>query len=404
MNRTTVWALRRLLRGLMAVVLVVASLMAQPGGSEAEGGKGELIESAASSFTRTPELTEATAVPASTDRLTDVVLYPGPVDVPDAIVPAIKRALIDGGSEEAKPAYSITNLECDAQFCIASFVGFNQLLDSVAGRIEWTLSDASELGALVVARSLDGTYRGARAGSKHYADLVDGSTSGIAARLRDSSRLMALRSTAPRETRRFPWQDGKKMKYGERGLHTGGYAETVAPGWVGIDFVSDGDTSAGHADAKVYAAESGRLEWVCSGGANGDGTTVAFRIGSSETSKDGLIYAHLKPGSVPFHQGQPVARGDDLGELVPGAFKAGNCGYQWNQTGSNFHLHFAFPYTTSFEIGGWKINPLPNPQTGKAVPITSTDDLAVCNVGSYCLIDRNSGTPPGPEHQTSASL
>ena len=183
--KSFVW--RRLLRGVMAAALLVASLTVQPVGSVAEGGA-----PVADSHSRPAPSVRSSALTDTFTNIgtgTDIVLYPGTVDVPDAIVPAIKRALRD--VKVPMPAYAITNLECDPDFCIASFVGFKELLVSVAGKIEWTLSDASELGALVIARGLDGMYRGARTGSDSYLDLVSGSTSGIAARLRDSSRRLS---------------------------------------------------------------------------------------------------------------------------------------------------------------------------------------------------------------------
>ncbi|MCX6019393.1 MAG: NBR1-Ig-like domain-containing protein [Chloroflexi bacterium] len=185
--------------------------------------------------------------------------------------------------------------------------------------------------------------------------------------------------------------------YGSRGIHRGEFLSY--PGWVAVDFVSDGDVARGHADTGVYASEGGTLAWICGDiprVGNGDGTTVAFKIGTSANSNDGLIYAHLKPGSVPYQH--VFAAGEKLGELVVGNFPAGRCGYQLQQYDPKFHLHFAFPWSSSFEIDGWRISPPAAPLDGDKTVWTSVHDGRICEVGFFCLTNTEGDTsvPGGP--------
>jgi hypothetical protein len=99
-------------------------------------------------------------------------------------------------------------------------------------------------------------------------------------------------------------------------------------GWKAVDFLSDGNTSAGHAPNRLLAAASGSISYVCR-----DGTSVVIRIG-------GLLYAHLLDnGNLTI--GHYFDQGDEIGQLRAGSFND-NCG--WASQGADwFHVHWGFP-------------------------------------------------------------
>lgn len=133
------------------------------------------------------------------------------------------------------------------------------------------------------------------------------------------------------------------MQYGTLGLHDNGFPGVV-DGWKAVDFLSDGNTGAGHAPNRLLASAAGSISYKCSP-SSGQYTT-AIRIGD-------LMYTHLlNSGSLYF--GRSVSQGDELGQLMSGSFTE-YCGYA-SQGAGWFHVHWGFPNTGSFEAGGWSLS------------------------------------------------
>lgn len=139
---------------------------------------------------------------------------------------------------------------------------------------------------------------------------------------------------------RFPWQSGTKMQYGILGVHDNGFSSVVS-GWKAVDFLSDGNTGAGHAPNRLLAAATGSIGYVCN-----DGTSVAIRIGD-------LFYTHLLYNGN-LYPGKSFSQGNEIGQLRSGSF-SGNCGYA-SQGGNWFHVHWGFPNTGSFQVEDWTLS------------------------------------------------
>jgi Tol biopolymer transport system component len=130
------------------------------------------------------------------------------------------------------------------------------------------------------------------------------------------------------------------MYYGVLGVHNAGFASIVG-NWKAVDFLSDGDTSVGHAPNRLLAAAPGTISYVCR-----DSLSVAVLV-------DDLLYVHLLDNSK-LTLGYTFDRGEEMGALKTGSFND-SCGYAY-QGADWFHLHWGFPDTGSFEAGGWTLD------------------------------------------------
>lgn len=203
----------------------------------------------------------------------------------------------------------------------------------------WRLEDATWVGLVLMTHSAEGAWRSAVQGTSGYETLlasIPDSTLSASAKMSLSPTRRLLAAT---EAYRFPWASGYSMQYGVLGVHDGGFASLG--GYKGVDFLSDGDTAAGHAPNQLLAAASGAINYVCN-----DGLNIAIRIGD-------LMYLHLNYPNANLVVGRAFNQGDVLGPLRTGSF-SGNCGYA-NQGANWFHVHWNFPNTGSFQAGGWTL-------------------------------------------------
>ncbi len=257
---------------------------------------------------------------------------------------ALNRALADrnAGSPHAT-RYAITDMRAvdrgDAAWRILSIVGLAGVTDG--GR--WNIEDHGVWFGLALARqNTNGAWAAAVQGSAAFNDLLnhippDALSLSLRQRLARSTGAL----TTPATPVRFPWQPGTRMLYGELGVHPNGFP-TVASGWQAVDFLSDGDTGAGHAPNSVYAAAPGVVDYVC----RDDGRQVSFRAG-------GFFYTHLVD-HADIYVGRAIAQGETLGALKTGTFVF-ECGYAWQEPGW-FHLHWGFPSATQMNVEGWTLS------------------------------------------------
>jgi hypothetical protein len=142
----------------------------------------------------------------------------------------------------------------------------------------------------------------------------------------------------------FPWQAGKKMMYGERGVHGGGFGISGA---VGVDWVGGDRSGDDVASNIVYASTSGTVINTCV-----DNTSSAVLIESSTGEKVG--YYHLIVSSEP-DIGDTITRGQPIGRLRYGTFND-TCGWA-SQQSYNYHLHWVIvPSGGYFRAEGWVLN------------------------------------------------
>ena len=264
----------------------------------------------------------------------EITLVAGTVDVDVGVESAVRQALFQ--AHDAIPAanyHSISDIQTADSWLFVSVVGL-QALDA---DLDWNLDDAIWAGLVLLRQDESGHWTGAVEGAEEFSLLLaDVPEEGL-----DASSKQDLdplrRPLIPASAYRFPWQSGSSMQYGVRGVHDAGFFS----GWKAVDFLSDGNTGAGHAPNRLLAAASGSISYVCR-----DGASVAIRIGD-------LLYAHLLDnGNLTI--GHHFNQGDEIGQLRSGSFND-NCGWA-SQNANWFHVHWGFPNTGSFEAGGWTLN------------------------------------------------
>lgn len=141
----------------------------------------------------------------------------------------------------------------------------------------------------------------------------------------------------------LPWEAGKQMFFGERGVHGGGFGVSNA---IGLDFVSGDDFGAQAASNIVYASASGTVDAVCEGTYN-KGVLI---VSSTNT----IGYLHLTPNN-PLEEGDIVQRGQPIGRLAYGSFNE-SCGNAQQQP-DHYHLHWiVIPANNRFQAEGWVLN------------------------------------------------
>ncbi len=238
--------------------------------------------------------------------------------------------------------FAITSIYEEKNWLFISIAGFTK----IGPLQQWSLDQAGWFGVMIVER-IDGIISsGAIEGTIEYSELIKNLPENILGENeKENLDPLSPTRTLPTFTVRFPWQAGKKMQYGIKGVHSGDFNGYYG-GTIGraVDFISDGDISSGHAPNRLLAAISGTIGAVCN-----DQTSVAIKIGD-------FIFAHLLNNDN-LHTNYSFNQGDEIGQLKPGSFgKQGiGCGYA-TQDENHFHVHMRFPNTGSFNIEGWTIN------------------------------------------------
>ena len=259
-----------------------------------------------------------------------------------SVSPTFDRAVnlvLDGFSAvlPAIPYYAITDVRQQDGLSYVSVIG----LDNLTPDLNWTLDDGVWFGLFLLVKTGDGRWQGALQGTPAFTALLD-SIPDTAISPEVKKGLDPLQRTDDPPTYLFPWEPGTSMQY-VSGVHLNGFA-TLVPGWLAVDFISDGNTRAGHASNKVLAASAGTIDFKCSPGAGEK--TAAIKVGD-------LMYIHLVNDSN-IYQGRSLAQGELIGALQTGNFNE-NCGVA-KQLNGQFHIHLGFLKTAAFQIEGWTLN------------------------------------------------
>ena len=272
----------------------------------------------------------------STRAATSVTFVPGTAVIELAVQDAVSATLQDASADTyGAQIFAVTAVQGTAAWRLVSIAGFAQLSTA-----SWSLEDAVWVGLVLVVRNADGAWASALKGSAYFADLM---ARVPIAEFDESMRAGLLPSRHPlaadATTYRFPWQPGTRMYYGSLGVHPGDYAWLVGA-YKAVDFLSDGDTAAGHAPNRLLAAASGTIDYVCPGAYN-----TAIRIGN-------VMYLHLIANPT-LIVGHSFKQGEFIGQLKTGTF-SDNCGWA-SQGDAWFHVHWSFPDTGTFIAGGWTL-------------------------------------------------
>lgn len=259
-----------------------------------------------------------------------------------SISPTFDRAVnlvLDGfaAALPAIPYYAITDVRQRGGLSFVSVIGLGGLTPDM----NWTLDNGVWFGLMLLVETGDGRWQGALQGTQAFTTLL---ASIPDAQMSPETKrgLDPLQRTNTPPTYVFPWEPGMSMQY-VSGVHQNGFNDKV-PGWLAIDFISDGDTLAGHASSTMLAAAAGTIDFICNPGAGQK--TAAIKVGD-------LMYTHLvNDGNL--YQGRSLAQGEVIGTLQTGSFTE-TCGVA-RQASDQFHVHLGFRKTAVLQIEGWALN------------------------------------------------
>lgn len=138
----------------------------------------------------------------------------------------------------------------------------------------------------------------------------------------------------------FPWEMGKSVLYGPRGVH--GDGDYGTEGLLAVDFVSGTGFGPSAANDGVYASDDGVVDYVCE-----DTTTTAIRTHNSTTG-DYFVYAHILANDNLDYDVE-FAKGELIGSLKHGSFDD-TCGWAEQQS-TSWHVHWMFqPASGSYRV------------------------------------------------------
>jgi len=271
----------------------------------------------------------------------EVILIPGTVIVTADVSDSVRQAILSGNAmAPAAQYYAVTDLQALDRWQLVSVIG----LDGVEPDLHWNLTDNGVwFGLVLLAPDGNGGWRGAVQGTEAFSSsLASIPSASMSAQAKQDLDRFRSGESASSAAYRFPWQAGTSMQYGSFGVHDNGFSGVVN-GWKAVDFLSDGNTGAGHAPNRLLASAEGTISYKCSPSAGQN--TTAIRIGD-------LMYTHLLNHSS-LYVGRSLAQGDELGQMRAGSFSE-NCGWASQSTGW-FHVHWDFPNTGSFQASGWTL-------------------------------------------------
>jgi len=144
----------------------------------------------------------------------------------------------------------------------------------------------------------------------------------------------------------LPFQAGKKMMYGVRGIH--GSGDYGTSGMLAVDLVGSDNLGADIAPPNVYASANGLIDYVCT-----DGTSVTIKAYDATTTNE-FVYAHLVDNAN-LEIGYQLIRGQNFASLTYGSFND-TCGWA-SQSPESYHLHWMFePADDFYQVEGYTID------------------------------------------------
>ena len=270
-----------------------------------------------------------------------IILIPGTVEVESELEVPIRQALSDA-YELLPPSdyYAVTDVQVEGDWRFVSVAG----LIGVKDDLNWNLLDhLAWPGLVLLHQDRDDQWRGATEGTEAFSQLLDEIPDEIVSARAKIDLDPRKRPQMPVGGYIFPWQRGQSMYYGSKGVHENGF-DGVVPNWKAVDFLSDGNTGAGHAPNSLLASAAGTIGYKCSP-LPGE-TSTAIRIGD-------LMYTHLLDSSD-LYVNRSFSQGEEMGSMETGDFNE-RCGYA-DQGTQWFHVHLGFPNSTSITFEQWTLN------------------------------------------------
>jgi hypothetical protein len=248
------------------------------------------------------------------------------------------RADIDAWLATDNPSigtyYAITYARADGVDWIVCIVAMN--LDSPDE--DWSLTENAQGESKLIWLGTVRVY------SDHSVELLTDPQEGTAGFSRLAAPLLPAPGGGP--SIRWPFQIGKTVMYGPRGVHNAGYS-SYGTDMKALDLVSGSDMGSGAANDQVFASWGGDVDYVCE-----DGTSTTIRVNDEAGNK--FIYAHMVDNAA-LEVDHTFNKGDVIATLVHGTFDD-DCGYA-DQQPNHWHLHWGFePANNAYTVEGCVIN------------------------------------------------
>ena len=276
------------------------------------------------------------------DNSAGISMIAGTVDV-DPGLQAVVRETLDTHRDMIllrSDYYAITDVTVRDGYYFVSVLG----LVDIGNHGNWSLTkNGNWTGLLLMKQDQYGSWSGGLRGSKAFSQMLANMPVNVVSEEAKTDLGSYRTDRVLAESYRFPWPEGTAMQFGTLGVHNAGFAYRLGE-WKAVDFVSDGDTAAGHAPNKVLAAAAGTVSFKCS--APDGARSAAIQLGD-------LLYVHLLD-RADLTTGRYFEKGGEIGPLVPGSFDE-PCGYAQQSPGT-YHLHWAFPNSVTFQAGGWTLS------------------------------------------------
>lgn len=269
-----------------------------------------------------------------------VELVPGTVSVSPEMQDAVVAALSNATDLFPNSPYlTMTDLRLENDWALVSILGLAQVHDGLA----WSIDDGSWTGLVLLRQSQDGSWQGATQGTAEFSSLIletpDTFLDPSGKRNLDPSQAIEFQTPSSYV---FPWEPGTSSFYGSYGVHDNGF-DFDAPGWMAVDWLSDGNTGLGHAPNRLLASAGGTISYKCT-----DSNNVAVHLGA-------FFYTHLTDNSG-LYVGANFDQGAELGQMKVGTFGSAGSGCGWtNQPAGWFHVHWGFP-DADLQVEGWMLS------------------------------------------------
>ena len=295
------------------------------------------------------------AQPASaqvTGQGLEICLLPGTVQLKQDESQALKSALRKADAEvefNGAVCFAPIELREEGEWMFITLAG---LTNKPGGA--WTISEDAVWSDNAIIRKTPGGMLASVAGTKAFSAALSSVPESIvpleAKRVIDP---LSAYSPSPHAGAafQFPFEAGYQVYYGTKGggVHTGEFSTVLGGTSMAVDLMSDGITASNHAPNRLLAVAPGTVVKKCSD-ATKNSTYLIIDDGT-----DKFLYAHIRSSTAPPLWAVVNVAGTILGELVPGSFSDGYCGYA-NQTAGFFHVHLEFLNRSSLTLSDWTLD------------------------------------------------
>ena len=282
-----------------------------------------------------------------------ICIFPGTAQLTQAETQALKAALRSAKNEvdfKGSECFSAIDLRDEGDWKFVTLAG----LANKPHTADWTVGRDAAWSDNAIIRYTDSGVLASVAGTTAFSRMLAAVPESIVP-VESKKIIDPLSAYKPEpmagETFLFPFEAGYQVYYGTKGggVHVGEFTTVLGGSSMAVDLMSDGNTSSGHAPNRLLAVAPGTVVKKCSD-ASKNSTYLIIDNGSSK-----FLYAHVRSSTAPPLWAVITAWGIQIGELVPGTFSDGFCGYA-SQTASFFHVHLEFLNRPSLTLSDWTLD------------------------------------------------